>query len=283
MTLTPVDTLEQMVVAGVDVPFDAQPSVLRFRAPVSSPRLELLSAAVSLQFWDLGRRRRLTTVVGTPSAADLTQILEEHPVLERVSGGVKPSGPGDVGTAVEFLEDRRYAEYICSLPAQIALSGREFGRRRTYLRAAERRVPRYRARHLDLFAPEDRRAVMSFAQNWIGGRDDAEMLGELECIDHSLRPASSPWLRGLIVEAEDRVVGFALWAVSGSTSVAHVVKADRDGTAAAVTWHQMFVAASRAGATRMTCGYDGGLEGLRRAKLGLSPAVVLPRYTVVPE
>lgn len=274
-----------LVSNGADVPYDIQPAVLSFRAPVVAPRGSLIGGAALLDFWDLGRTRRITTLTGFPTAPEIAQALGSREVLERVSGAVAEvisagrAGPCDL----DLVIDRRFADYICDLSAQTSLEGPLFGRRRTYLRAVQKLDPPLVVRSLDPASRADADRTLAFMREWMDDRDGIEMHAEYECAEAALTASGASWLRGVIVEQATEVLGIGLWSVTGQTAVAHVVKAVRDGRVTAWTWQNIFAMAFAEGAKTMNCGYDAGLAGLRRAKLGLTAAAIQPRYVITAE
>ena len=169
---------------------------------------------------------------------------------------------------------RNFDEYLYDLTEQTELLGKQFGRRRTYLRALERSAGSIEFAQLDLNSAEDVRAVLKVQANWESRHDrEASVSDERKSLDSLLdggAAMATTQASGLRIEGE--LVGFAVYdLLTESVATAHFVKAPSGSAEVAGTWQALFISAHRAGATLVNGGYDGGLQGLRSAKSGLRP------------
>lgn len=172
-------------------------------------------------------------------------------------------------------ESRDLAEYVYDLADQVALVGRRYARRRTYLRAAN---DTWVAR-LDLHHRPTVDDVMTLSEAWYEQRRPLSqtMVLEQAALATSLGGASrfGHSLKGVGVFNDSRMVGFAIYDVHGSRAFAHFVKAAPVSAIFARLWHALFEQALKDGAGSLNGGYDGGLTNLRRAKLNLVPHDIL--------
>ncbi len=190
------------------------------------------------------------------------------------------------GTELAAFPARNFDEYLYDLDAQVGLSGSRFARRRTYLRALERSATTVEFVDLDLSSTADLAEVGRLYSGWMTGRDaTASIVDERAALATLLEgdiPHRAIGLAGLRVDGE--LAGFAAYDVlAPDVATAHFIKSRSGGAETAATWQSFFASARRRGATTANGGYDGGVGGLREAKLGLRPSSMSEMFFLIAE
>lgn len=211
------------------------------------------------------------------SAQDVEMILRDVRALERIVAGAVDLQSGPRHRMLRF-RDRRFSDYLYDLATQLALEGKQFGRRRGYLRSVQSRATRCRSVPLDLCDEATTRRLQRLNRRWAKGHEGSETIRrESAALTRTLRDAARLPVRGHGVSVDGVLVAFSIFDLNGDVATAHFLKAPKDSALSALNWHSMFEAAHALGAVWMNGGYDAGLEGLRRAKQNLVPQAMLEK------
>lgn len=223
--------------------------------------------------------RLLLTVLGEGHPSVLLELLERVDAIERVvpESLVLTEEPD----LILRVSDRRYADYVYELGEQLALEGRRFARRRTYLRSLASRGSRYDEVDLDLSEAIAQASIRDVNARWVNEREpDPLIAAESAALTRLLETAGVLPVTARGITCNDDLVAFGIFDVNGSVATAHFVKSARDSAVTACAWQSMFKAAFEMGARTMNAGYDGGVPGLRMAKSNLVPHRIIAKETL---
>lgn len=221
---------------------------------------------------------------GRGDAADLRSAMRDRPLLRSDRQTAEHALSVGAEAGVVAVHARHFDEYWYDLAEQHAMCGNKFSRRRTYLRALERSGA-MRFEKLSLACTADVDEIRHVTAQWQDRQAQAPTVDDeraaLERLLSGSMPLDDMHVAGLRVN--DELAGFAIYdTITDDAATAHFVKARRNSAEIAGTWQALFDSAYRAGARVLNGGYDGGLEGLRRAKSGLRPHSIRQAFFVLP-
>lgn len=222
--------------------------------------------------------RLVSTVRGEGHPSDLLKLLQRVDALERITP--RNLVLADEPEVLLRVSDSRYADYIYDLGEQVALEGKRFARRRTYLRSLARREACYDEVDLDLSEAITQASIRDVNTRWVNERDPDPLIAvESAALNRLLEASGALPVTARGITCNDDLVAFGIFDVNGRFATAHFVKSTRDSAVTASMWHAIFRAAFEFGAQTMNAGYDGGAAGLRFAKSNLVPHEVRTKET----
>lgn len=275
----------QEIIGSAGDPYDWQANVALF-AGASDESLSRIGDAHVLQLPGTSQRHSAPalSIRGADLAGSIrdTSFFDISTVFQRVDLATCDAIKRAVGAEhLDVFEDRRFFDYIYSINEQVALDGTRFSRRRTYLRACEKDND-LRSGPLNLSDERHVAAVHRVSTAWRATRPPGQSIDhETTAIGRCLTRELSHLSRGVGVWRGPELIGYGIYSFSGFNSVCHFAKSERSGPASALLWQTIFTDAQQRGVRSMNCGYDGGLSGLRAAKLNLKPSAVAPRFSIV--
>jgi hypothetical protein len=211
-----------------------------------------------------------TLLGGRGSGDDLATAMAGHTMLRADPATAEHAL--DIGTGVAVFSARGFDEYLYDLPEQLALQGKRFGRRRTYLRSLERDAGSVELTDLDLESAHDASAVAWLYDSWSDVHGSEASVEDERAALQVLLDGGGREVRAAGLRIDGNLAGFGVYdLLADGVATAHFVKARRSSAETAATWQAVFASAHRAGASTLNGGYDGGLKGLRAAKSGLRP------------
>lgn len=259
------------------LPYDWNPNCVWFRSGTGDFAVRRVGGFLVQTFPAPIPPGAVSLLWGRGTKSDVDHLLEHRDLLYRSDAETQAHLDSiDHGAPFDSIPSRDFDDYIYALADQITLEGKKFSRRRTYLRSLDRDYGSAEVVAVDLtsdHAKADLRRVYDRWASW--HKQSPTIAAERRALVRSLECGSALGLRCVGLEVEGSLRGFATYDVFGKMSTAHIVKSDRDSAISAGVWQGLFAAAHEAGATRMNCGYDGGLQGLRHAKQGLKPEKML--------
>lgn len=260
--------------------YDWDPLRIAWRAAKRRYRITRFGGFLVLQCPGAEEGTFSTLLWGRGACGDLAAAMAGHPMLRADLATAQHAV--DVGTGVAAFPARGFDEYLYDLEEQLALRGKRFGRRRTYLHSLERDAGSVELTDLDLDSARDASAVARLYDAWTEKHgSEASVEDERAALQVLLDGGGrEAMVAGLRVDGE--LAGFGVYDVlADGVATAHFLKARRSSAETAATWQAVFASAHRAGASSLNGGYDGGLEGLRTAKSGLRPQTMREAFFVV--
>ncbi len=185
-----------------------------------------------------------------------------------------------LGTQWRASASRDWCDYVYDAKAMAAYEGKAYAKQRNHLRRFERLYPSYR---VEILSSHHRPSIESFLQSFAAQKDDLDDFAreELDVTACALSHQETVGLCGVVLYAEDRLVGFAAGCRSDDTLFVNFEKADIAFEGA----YQMLVKAFAERYVDENIRYinreeDCGVPGLRRSKLAYHPVRLLGKFTL---
>lgn len=221
-----------------------------------------------------------TLLWGRGSSDDLARVMVQYPLLR--ADLPTSEHAARLGTDIVTFPASNFDEYLYDLPEQLALQGKRFGRRRTYLRSLERDSRSLELTDLDLDSEADVSAIAGLFDEWATEHGSEASVEDERVALQTLLAGERHEARVAGLRVDGELAGFGVYdLLATGVATAHFLKARRSSAETAATWQAVFSSAHRAGASTLNGGYDGGRDGLRTAKTGLRPHMMREAFFVV--
>ena len=195
-----------------------------------------------------------------------------HLVTEEQFAIVEKLYPGQF----EISYDRDAADYVYEREKLANLSGKKYHGKKNHVNKFKKT---YADWSYESITDDNVEECFQMALNWRkinGCEDDPEKKAEMCVTLNYLRLFKELGMRGGLLRAEGRVVGFSIGeALNDDTIVVHIEKAYSDVPGAYAMINQQFVIHETEGFTYINREEDTGSEGLRKAKLSYRPVFLV--------
>lgn len=188
------------------------------------------------------------------------------------------------GDKATIVYDRDSADYVYEVEKLVQLSGKKYHGKKNHI---NRFIANYPQWSYEDITSKNVDECIKMAQQW--GKEnrcdeDAEKQVELQVAIQGLRLLNELGLRGGLIRAEGKVLGFSLGEpVNEDTYVVHIEKAYAEIQGAYPLINREFLRANAMEYTYVNREDDAGSEGLRKAKLSYHPVFMLEKGLVVIE
>lgn len=190
-------------------------------------------------------------------------------------------------SAFAVAADPANFDYVCSVPAWVALSGRGFAKHRARIRRCRERHA-LAARPLALADPATGAAILALFDRWAAERGEGAIEPDREraALARLFVPGAAAGMAGWGLYEGDALRAFSIWeyAPGAPYSIHHFMKADRSREgASSLMVHERSRVLLAAGCAFANVEQDLGLPGLAAYKRSLRPTHFLRKFVISDE
>ena len=201
-------------------------------------------------------------------------------ILSLVSADDLPLLREVFGELTHASSESQWCDYVYDAAKMAAYEGADYAKQRNHYRRFCRLYPHHR---IEVLSPSHLPAINAFLEQFPvrRGKTDAFALEEVERTEQALAHMDSLGLFGIVLYAEDELVGFSAGSRIGDMLFVNFEKADTSFDGAYQVLVKEFASRFTDPSVRfINREEDCGDEGLRKSKLAYHPITLLAKYTV---